>query len=294
MKITSANYRIASLDDWAENFWDIYGQRDETLGLNEVWAEAIRDATKVEEAIREDRLGELLDALAHTFCWIACFTEKLRLDRTVPAPFKFAEPKLSRIVWFKYPRACATCLTGSCQCPLIRRPGKPTKSQMRAYLTRQRRLAGSPPTKLTDWEGMFSSIYDSAHFIKDIKELVSHYLEEMGEVVAAIRDLAILSDPTDASKLSEFQENLIEEIADTVSWTFSLVRKVQQDVDRVRDAVQHLYTGRQTIVLPKVSFAEVLWATYKLPNMDELGCPKCLRPRCDPSQCTVGPRLYIA
>lgn len=294
LKIDRTNYTTASLDDWAENFWDIYGGQDMTLGLNEVWSEVVRDATKVEEAIREDRLDQLLDALAHTFCWIACFVEKLRLDHTVPASFKIDESKMSQIVWFKYPRACATCFEPGCQCPTRRRLDKPTKGQMREFLARSRAAAGSPPTTLGQWEGMFTAIYGGAHFIKDIKELVAHYLEEMGEVVSAIRNLALPLVPADPSKLREFQEDLIEEVADTISWTFSLARKVQQDVDRVSQAVQHLYRDRQTIVLPPIPLAEVLWATYKLPQKDGLGCPKCGESPCNQTKCRVGPRVFIA
>lgn len=292
-KIDEAYYREASLDEWAENLWGIYRRQDERLRLDEIWGEAVRDATKVEEAIREGKLSNALEALAHSFCWTACFAQKIKNDPTVAKPFRATEfQSLSRVVWSKYPNACATCRKSSCICPILPQDEKPTKKDMRRFL-HERVAEGDPPAKMAEWEALFRHVYDTAHFTKDIGNIVSHYLEEEGEVLGAIRNLALTT--IDDPRLSELQEDLIEEVADTISWTLSIVRKVQLQVEDTRAVVKKMYGARRSVSVPDVTMAELLWSTYQLDDKNELGCPCCKQPLCEPDGiCRVAPRFFTA
>ncbi len=271
--ITKDNYSTASLNDWARDFWNIYEVNDREPDLLQLWVEAVKDATSVGEAIREGRLDDTLIGLAHTFCWITCFVSKIQEDAQVNDRYKGQVIRtIEDMVWHKYPRMCASCLLPRCQCPsLLPMRGKPTLQQAEEQLSPARKAAC--PKTLDEWGDMFETIYKEAHFIKSLADLGFHYLEEMGEVLQVVRSLAKWKDDEEAKRA--LQVALADEIADTVSWTFSIIRKVAAEARRFEELVEDFAPWDASQIEPVESAfkpSNVLWKIY---GSDEghLVCP---------------------
>ena len=271
--ITKDSYRTASLNDWARDFWNIYQINDREPDLLQLWVEAVKDGTSVGEAIREGRLDDTLTGLAHTFCWIMCFVSKIQEDLQVNDRYKGQDLKtIEDMVWHKYPRMCASCLLPRCQCPsLLPIRGKPSFDQAEEQLATARK--GARPKTLDEWGDMFETIYKEAHFIKSLADLGFHYLEEMGEVLQVIRSLAKWKDDEEGKRA--MQVALADEIADTVSWTYSIIRKVASEAKRFEDLVEDFAPWDASQVEPvEAAFkpSNVLWKIYGS-GEGQLVCP---------------------
>ena len=278
-RITRENLDAATLDDWQEEFWGVYQRQDRDRNLHQVWSMAYEDATKVGESIREGNPQECLKALAHTFCWIASFVAKLDKDRSVHPRFKGIKQfnKLSSVVWFKYPRACPSCLYPNCICLILKEKYGPDKVE--SFLA-TRRNSEKPPTIMDGWDKMFADIYDKAHLIRSLSELGFHLLEEMGEVEEVIRKIATW---TTNSKypLKKLQKNLVFEVADAVSWCFSIVRKIAADAETYEALKERYRTdsgssfNEEGFTPSRLTLSKVLWAEYCPAGHNEIWCPTC-------------------
>lgn len=277
--INSNNLPESTLDDWMEEFWAIYEHHDRRRDLIEMWAMAAEDASKAGEGIREADPAGTLRSIAHAFCWCSSFVARLFHDKGVPPQFRISEPfpeihGLAEVVWFKYPAICPRCGKASCICPiLVKAP------PIEAELERAREKGNRPET-LADWESHFSRIYDVAHFIKSLDELGFHYEEEVGEVFRAIRRLSVNVSGLSPDEVKARQKNLVEEIADVVSWTVSVVRKLAKQADEIEK-----YGGTTCGLSKRFSLTNVLWEAYRSrQDVDCLACPICNNRPCDP-QC---------
>ena len=160
--IDASNYRAATIEDWADEFWSIYEGYDRKRGLLETWSMAVEDAVKVATAIRTSRLDLALRSLAHTFGWILALSNKIRNDDSVHERFRIkALANLKEAIWYKYPQKCSTCLNRTCVCVLLGRtpPTADLASQDLALARRNELMPGS----LLQWELMFQNIYGRAH-----------------------------------------------------------------------------------------------------------------------------------
>lgn len=272
--ITRNTLEESTIDDWMNEFWAIYKEHDMKRGLIDMWAMASEDASQVGEGVREHDLKKTLNALAHAFCWCASFVARLFNDETIPPTFQFRKnyPEVecfADLIWFKYPAICARCLKAGCICPLL--PEAPPKN-LQSETMQQARRSGAPPQRVADWESHFSRIYDTAHFIKSIEEIAFHYEEEFGEVFKAIRKLNVPETQLTSDDLRKRQENLLEEIADVVSWTLSLSRKKANDAV---DLERYFGTRRDRQYSNRLRFSAVLWDTYKDESESFLACPVC-------------------
>lgn len=271
--IRSDNHSESTLDDWMNEFWQVYRHRDSNLSPVEMWAMAAEDASKVGEGIREGSPERALNGLAHAFCWVCSFAARLFYDERIAPVLKISGFRgiatLSDIVWFKYPGLCLRCLRGGCICPVL--PQAPEKNQDWENTVRTAREGGRLPQEIRDWERHFVNIYDTAHFIKSLEELGFHYLEEFGEVFSATRKLlAVNPENINDGALGKLQENLIEEIADVISWTFSMARKLGRQAEEIEKAA-----GTAFGIADKFRLASLLWGVYKREAADEIGCPVC-------------------
>lgn len=288
--ITEEKVPTATLDQWQEEFWCVYSEPDKERDLHKTWSMAYEDATRVGEAIRENNMENCLKYLAHTFCWIASFVAKLKYDRSVHGRFKIPRfrYKLSRVVWEKYPRICPKCTEPKCRCPVLDKEDMPEEPEREKILNKKRR-SEKRPDSMSDWGDMFGHIYDKAHFIRSLDELGFHLLEEMGEVEEVIRKLATyetLQAPKKSPKKSpeELRSDLVKEVADTVSWCFSIVRRIAKDAENL-EKIEKIYgreqrTAQGVFITPALTLSQVLWKEYQREGYDEIGCPVCGKRRC--------------
>ena len=132
--IYRGNVGTVDLDVWREAFWSIYSEQDTKRDLHQVWAMAYEDATRVGEAIREDNLRACLNALAHSFCWIACFVTKLGTDPSIAERFRIPRFRsLVDVVFYKFPNYCPSCYQPACEC-VVKDVPKLSHQQKRAKL----------------------------------------------------------------------------------------------------------------------------------------------------------------
>lgn len=289
---TKKTLHKATLDEWQEEFWYVYKDLDKKRDLHKVWSMAYEDATKVGEAIREGNPKECLKALAHTFCWIASFVAKLGKDESCHPRFKGMKEfnKLSSVVWFKYREVCPACGESPCVCPIKR-----AKYTSREWAAERKRIwakikneepgfkkAADVPNKPLDWwQAMFRDIYLGTHNIIRLEDIGFHLLEEMGEVEERIRDIATRRNVRQ-KLLKKLQEDLVGEVADTVSWCFSIVRKIAADAETFKPLAREygLYTGfsssqAQGRIASELTLARVLLSEYCPEGQDTIRCPTC-------------------
>jgi NTP pyrophosphatase (non-canonical NTP hydrolase) len=277
--ITKENLDDATLDDWQEEFWGVYHRQDRDRNLHQVWSMAYEDATKVGEAIREGNPQGCLNALAHTFCWIASFVAKVGKDESVYPRFQRIKEfnKLSSVVWFKYPKTCPSCLNPNCICLILKKKFGPDEVES---VLAKKRISEKPPTIMDDWDTMFARIYDKAHLLRSLSELGFHLLEEMGEVEEVIRKIATWT-KNSKDPLRKLRKDLVLEVADTVSWCFSIVRKIAADAEKY-EAVEEGYRAesdpsfnKEGFTTSRLTLSKVLWAEYCPKGRNEIWCPTC-------------------
>ena len=267
------------LDEWLEEFLYIYGHRDKELSLEQMWMKAVEDSAKVGEGVRENKGDEVVEYLSKTFCWTVSFIARLLRDDEIDDEFKISrEPisdckidSLTRLVFFKYPTICPRCLRASCICPILLKD--PYNEQQRQGKLTSARASNAPPQTMNEIAQMFARIYDTAHFIKSIEEVCFHYLEEVGEVARAIRRLR--AKDLDSLELLARRQNLVEELADVMSWTFSLARKKHAEL---ADFAQ--FVAIDASCLSSLSLQRMLWKTYGDNKKNQLRCPICSKRKC--------------
>ena len=275
--INSMNLPESTLDDWMGEFWRIYEHHDRQRDLIEMWAMAAEDASTAGQGIREADPAGTLRSIAHASCWCLSFVARLFHDGQLPPQFRISKHfpelhSLADVVWFKYPAICPRCGKGSCICPILVEAA-PVEREMEAA----RRKANRPET-LADWESHFSRIYDVAHLSRSLEELGFHYEEEVGEVFRAIRRLSVNVSGLSPDEVKARQVNLVEEIADVVSWTVSVVRKLAKQAEEIER-----YAGAAHVLSKRFSLASVLWEAYSSrQGLNCLACPICNYAPCSP------------
>ena len=251
---------------WADEFSEVYGERDLTRDLLQTWAMAVENATKVATSIRKRAYADSARELTHVFCWVVSFVNKLKRDPSVPARFKNSEfTSISDMVWYKYPQTCPLCLNRTCSCPLLRQ--YPSKEQINAALEKGRSSETRPQT-LRQWQTMFSNIYEAAQGTMTVPEIGFHFFEEIGEVQRSIRDIAILPEEQ-VSELAELQKNMYMEIADTISWTFALLQKFSSEIQRFRPLLGDKFEE------PLLFLDQLLYKEFHDPSTKRIRCPRC-------------------
>lgn len=275
------NWRLlpeATPEFWADEFWEVYGDKDVTRDLLQTWAMAVEDATKVATSIRRRAYADSAKELTHVFCWVVSFVNKLKGDPSVPARFKNSEfTSISDMVWYKYPQTCPLCLNRTCSCPLLRH--YPTKEQINTALEKARSGENRPQT-LRQWQTMFSNIYEAAQGTMTVPEIGFHFFEEIGEVQHSIRDIATLTEEqvSEIPKVAELQYNMYMEIADTISWIFALLQKFSSEIERFRPFLGDGFEA------PRLFLDELLYKEFYDPSTKRIRCPRCTNRPCS---CTI-------
>ena len=132
---------------------------------------------------------------------------------------------------------------------------------------------------MDDWDAMLGDVFDRPHQGQSISEMGFHFVEEVGEVAHAIRRLRA-APHLQADEVRRRQENLIEEIADAISWSFSLVQKQN---DQFEKSLAYMGSVVQMPTSTAIRMKDVLWQAYKIDGTDAIGCPVCHQVRCEDS-----------
>ena len=145
---------------------------------------------------------------------------------------------LSDIVWNKYPGCCPVCEKDECIC-IVRLAEVEERSQREALKVkhaRQRRIAlranrtrRKKPRNMIALEEMFFRIFRRNIFAFPIEAIGFHLMEEIGEVSIGVTRVYTYVDqrPSRMEWLKRIRE-LEAEIADVLSWLFSLSSKLRE------------------------------------------------------------------
>jgi NTP pyrophosphatase (non-canonical NTP hydrolase) len=283
----------SSLDDWVEEFYDIYKDQDRKRNVSDMWLHLVENASKVGEATRKNEWGEACKELSHVFCWLCGFAAKCKdkdPSNNIDKVFLLNKP-LSEIVWEKYPNACWKCGASPCSCS-VNRIDIEAKKEKRLEVTRRiamlRGQKRNMPGPLDQWVDMFTTIYENAHYGYPIEYVCFHFLEEVGEVSRAILALSQLigkdlNEEETKHALEEERKKLEEELADVFSWIASYVSKLGFISDTVMSYHQ-AYSG--TKGKEEIKLSKIIWKEYKSARDDLMVCPP---PYCEsrPCKCPV-------
>jgi NTP pyrophosphatase (non-canonical NTP hydrolase) len=292
--ITRKNLAQKGLQHWEREFADIYAAVDRKRRPTDIWLLLVEDASQVAEQVRRDKYADALDRLAHVVCWTCSFVHRIRESNDLGVTIHATLPE---IVWHKYPGHCSTCAQRRCVCSVSRAeleeltPAKKAKrmASMERDLDVARSRKSEIPATLDELQRMFRSIYGGAHYAYAIEAVAFHFLEEVGEVASDIRHLREGTDELHATNSSKRRKelrsdldtqalHLQDEIADIISWSFSLIEKLDFLLGQgaaLASTRKRRRARSRTRQSARLRLSNVLYTTYRLSNSRALGCPKC-------------------
>ena len=266
--IDSSNVDRARMSDWGNSFWEIYKKHDRRRSLADIWLMVNEEAAQTCNGIRVRNYELISRSLSHTFCWILSFVNKIVKDEglkneAVRERFRGEKPPtVEEIVFHKYPNRCLSCGCSKCLCPVLE-----AKLKLKDEQTQEWRQAAKPAI-LNEWEGMFDGIYSLAHRNYSFNEIGFHFAEEVGEVSECIRILQ----ECDKQDIQECRTKLYDEIADAISWCFSIVKRLHEIVQRSNKILKLMGNGTDE---SEVRLSKLLWNEYKSEDGSCIVCHKC-------------------
>ncbi len=304
--INQTNYASKSIDDWQVDFHTVYGGVDSKRRPTEIWLMLVEDASQVAEAVRLGHYPEALKRLSHVTCWACSFASRLQDKSDLEVRTRNS---IQKMIWYKYPNLCSTCAQPRCICSVRRaeieemtsEEKQRLKDSNQVALTTARSRRQEIPKSLDKLQDMFGFIYQGAHYSISLEAIAFHFMEEVGEVATCIRQLRTLNQTAKLKRLSPSQERkrvdnieywrqeLEDEIADVMSWCFSLTAKLDYILGAgsmfLSDELHpRRRRGRSQSVGLRLS--KTLWDEYRADDFDGLWCPQCKQRVC---QCNVVP-----
>lgn len=258
--INARNYKQASISDW-QNFFDkIFSDRNKEHDYLFMWDKVVEHSTRLAEAIRGKKFFEASTSISRIFCWVCGFVssnqdmvDKKSLEDLIwfkyPRTCNYCVSELSKEIQAYIDKKGGV----PCQCgpELAALSNKKMKaSRLKDYYENPR------PITLDDWGSMFHSIFGNRIFLMSLDDICFHLFEEVGEVLVALETRADFTTnvPADHFSIDEIRklygaseffkkvlrkkqpvykdfikasnQSIKEEIADVVSWLFSLVGKL--------------------------------------------------------------------
>jgi len=270
---TSDAYGRRSLDSWARLFSQQNPRVPGPGGAAENWLWfAGNVASPIAETVRTEEYQKCVPLIAHALKWLCCFVVKYSAQQHGER-VRFGR-RLSEIVWGKYPRMCYACAFKytraevrsrrhlRCVCPAIRNEKGRTslsrrdKERNARFLRLALRGQKRKPRTIDQWAKMIKHVYGPAHYEMSLPSICLHFIEEVGEVARALRQVQDCSDRDMAQCLRELEG----ELADVFSWCFGLFNKVDQFLLKAKD-----YYGQKGKKVPALRMSEALRAVIAVP-----------------------------
>lgn len=181
-----------TLNEWGENFWNLYGHIDVDRQHPSMWLSVAQYASLIAENLRENKFSEIIDNLTHAIVWKISFMAKCHYSGNDDI-YKLTDT-VADMLAFKYPGVCPHCGKAGCTCTL-----GSTYLEGKDKAARYRRLLESrddfkeneyyDTKSLSDWVAMFNKIYGDTIKFTPIEHIVFHYMEEVGETAYVLRKL---------------------------------------------------------------------------------------------------------
>jgi NTP pyrophosphatase (non-canonical NTP hydrolase) len=288
-KITEKNYPDANFSLWQEEFAFIY-RHDHAVTLENLWLNTVDLASQVGEAIRKKKFTKAREYATLTCVFI------MRTFARINNPFSNPElpsvehlkterfDSLDKIIWFKVPGYCYRCIENPCVCESSQKKEEEieiwgtegVEDPRPNFLTEQRANIEDMPSTPEGWFEMLDKIYVDLRGRTSIAESGFHFLEEIGEVARALTNAStvfgnkfIFNQDTFADLEERFQREFYEELADSLTWIFTIVSEIskeqEQNLKDSLDAVdieQREHGKIQEFANPKTTLARLLWEKY--------------------------------
>jgi NTP pyrophosphatase (non-canonical NTP hydrolase) len=310
--INKGNFRSATLDQWQQAFFELYGDVDKKLPLYDIMLQMVADSTRIAEAMRRGSFNEALPYIPRVFSWLCTMTNKVKRDEK----FRYiSEGKsLADLIWHKYPRRCAFCAQPKCGCPALRVDDMTRVERddhmknVQGQLEAARR--GSRPSTLNEWVEMFEDVYGVVNASRSSAQKTFHFLEEIGEVEVELRKADRQQQDLRTSGKTEKIE-WEDEIADVFSWLTAVhlhLRGIVHDFEQLIKAFEArpevetplkgetLTSDSATLsgqpsaqdevgdsiakLMPMLSFSHWVWREFGNKSGDGLLCHRCHQNKC--------------
>ena len=286
-------FNTYNIDEWEEEFAEIYGNVDIKRTPTEMWLLLVEDSSKFAEFIRRGKYAKALTALAHVFCWTCSFVWRCRRENNLG--IRVHKP-LSRIIWDKYPARCCLCGQDHCICSVRRseleelseEKKKKKLEEIEGVLKIARDRTENIPSTLDDFTTMFNNIYRGAHYALPIEAIAFHFMEEVGEVSTCIRRLREKGKEQSLSEAEVHRliNDLENEIADVISWTTSLLSKLDYMLGAGITYLRKLKTSedaekKELLQTADLRLSSIVWESYQTADGNTLYCPVCKKRPCD-------------
>lgn len=260
-RINISNFYNASIKDWEVYFHDIFCDRNKQLEPKFIWLKVIEHSTRIAEGIRKRRFFEAVTSVARVFCWTCAFVssnpdlfgnsslEDLLWYKYPRACSYCTSPLKNDIRKIIEEKGAVPCKCG----PEIEETAQKMSS---ARHLEDYRKELQKPKSLDDWGKMIDTIYNRRHTLMSLDSICFHFFEEVGEVLLAMRtnsdfqinipenDYSIdkvkkafvnvklfeeflkKEDPKYKELINATKQAVKEEVADVISWLFSLTSKL--------------------------------------------------------------------
>lgn len=180
-----------TIKEWMTGFQSLYGEADKNRSPEQIWIATMAHCSATGEAIRRFHFADLIDSMAHSFCWICSFVNKCNI---LPKDNVFSyEGCLSDMVSAKYPGVCGHCKGDPCTCKPKDMDSKKDKAGKYRWLyDNKKRDFRHEEKEIYDWLKIFDRLYDQQIHVQSFESIGFHFLEEAGECARAIRALGQL------------------------------------------------------------------------------------------------------
>jgi hypothetical protein len=275
----------------------LYGERNEQRKPADIWLSVVKNTSQIAEGLRKSEYWEAKKGLAHTFCWISAFYNKIVKNHKTDFFFE-SNISFAKVIGFKYPDACGRCGNNICTCGSGNVDLDTEHSLFSPRLLRKRKSCyqNCDDRSLAEFGGMFCELFANSIYRSTIDTLAFHLMEEVGETARCVRHLteiaiekqeSSLSCSFDSDDLLKPQKNniihtqcinLIEEMADTISFMFALSIKLSLIETSLSEEIRHQEISNREEKAQNC-LADAITHEYG-DSSGYLKCPKCKKNKC--------------
>ncbi len=260
---------IYTLNEWVQEFDEIYGRVNEKRSPADIWLHVVEHAASIHEDLRISDYAGAFNHLPRLFCWVCGFVKRA----SMPDPFA-TNPSFQDIVLNKFPRQCFYCGEKRCNCQSAFGAGiqnlddkKRLKQERRdrARMAKEALLKSrTEPRTLQEFAEMFRDVFGHKNYDSTMGTIAAHLQEEIGEVAEDINEM--VDERLFGTGAHRTRLDLEEEIADSLAWIMAVYWKI----DLIVGAAQRYFGGEATL---NISLAEHIWKVFSDPTGTHLVDP---------------------
>jgi len=201
-----------NIDNYIIMFRDIYEPvQNLENSFHQILAKLVESLTPCAQLITKNKIEDIKIRIPVIFAWFIALVNKSIIK----------EISFNEIVWSKYPYICPYCLSGEntnnsvCICNGM------TKVKLRENLEKIKNFsienAKLKPKTLKDWQTLFGNVYPKKFSESEIKAIVLHIYEEIGET-------------SEAYRLKYYNKAyLFNELSDIFTWIIALANAFEDE-----------------------------------------------------------------